>query len=120
MNDMEYFFSFLKPINSKAEELGQIVQDKYYTDPESALLNSRKMIEAIVNGWLEVCGLQNTYNLNDNIRILLTEEIIDRTIATDLHYVRKNGNNAAHELFTKEAHEILPKMWSSLYNIVDS
>lgn len=120
MNDMEYFFSFLKPINSKAEELGQIVQDKYYTDPESALLNSRKMIEAIVNGWLEVCGLQNTYNLNDNIRILLTEEIIDRTIATDLHYVRKNGNNAAHELFTKEAHEILPKIWSSLYNIVDS
>ncbi|MFL9650456.1 DNA phosphorothioation-dependent restriction protein DptF [Exiguobacterium chiriqhucha] len=117
---MEYFFSFLKPINSKAEELGQIVQDKYYTDPESALLNSRKMIEAIVNGWLEVCGLQNTYNLNDNIRILLTEEIIDRTIATDLHYVRKNGNNAAHELFTKEAHEILPKIWSSLYNIVDS
>jgi DNA phosphorothioation-dependent restriction protein DptF len=120
MNDMEYFFSFLKPINSKAEELGQIVQDKYYTDPESALLNSRKMIEAIVNGWLEVCGLQNTYNLNDNIRILLTEEIIDRAIATDLHYVRKNGNNAAHELFTKEAHEILPKIWSSLYNIVDS
>lgn len=117
---MEYFFSFLKPINSKAEELGQIVQDKYYTDPESALLNSRKMIEAIVNGWLEVCGLQNTYNLNDNIRILLTEEIIDRAIATDLHYVRKNGNNAAHELFTKEAHEILPKIWSSLYNIVDS
>lgn len=117
---MEYFFSFLKPINSKAEELGQIVQDKYYTDPESALLNSRKMIEAIVNEWLEVCGLQNTYNLNDNIRILLTEEIIDRAIATDLHYVRKNGNNAAHELFTKEAHEILPKIWSSLYNIVDS
>lgn len=117
---MEYFFSFLKPINSKAEELGQIVQDKYYTDPESALLNSRKMIEAIVNGWLEVCGLQNSYNLNDNIRILLTEEIIDRAIATDLHYVRKNGNNAAHELFTKEAHEILPKIWSSLYNIVDS
>lgn len=120
MNDMEYFFSFLKPINSKAKELGQIVQDKYYTDPESALLNSRKMVEALVNGWLEVCGLQNTYNLNDNIRILLTEEIIDRTIATDLHYVRKNGNNAAHELFTKEAHEILPKIWSSLYNIVDS
>lgn len=120
MNDMEYFFSFLKPINSKAEELGQIVQDKYYTDPESALLNSRKMIEAIVNGWLEVCGLQNSYNLNDNIRILLTEEIIDRAIASDLHYVRKNGNNAAHELFTKEAHEILPKIWSSLYNIVDS
>ncbi|WP_161568783.1 DNA phosphorothioation-dependent restriction protein DptF [Exiguobacterium sp. SH5S4] len=117
---MEYFFSFLKPINPKAEELGQIVQDKYYADPESALLNSRKMIEVIVNGWLEVSGLQNTYNLNDNIRVLLTEEIIDRLIATDLHYVRKNGNNAAHELFTKEAHEILPKIWSSLYNIVES
>ncbi|KDN57100.1 DNA phosphorothioation-dependent restriction protein DptF [Exiguobacterium sp. AB2] len=117
---MDYYFSFLKTINPKAEELGQIVQDKYYSDPESALLNSRKMIEAIVGEWLEVCGLQNTYNLNDNIKVLLTEDIIDRTIATDLHYVRKNGNNAAHELFTKEAHEILPKIWSSLYNIVDS
>lgn len=120
MKDMDYYFSFLKTINPKAEELGQIVQDKYYSDPESALLNSRKMIEAIVGEWLEVCGLQNTYNLNDNIKVLLTEDIIDRTIATDLHYVRKNGNNAAHELFTKEAHEILPKIWSSLYNIVDS
>ncbi|MCT4784771.1 DNA phosphorothioation-dependent restriction protein DptF [Exiguobacterium aestuarii] len=121
MNDMEYFFSFLKPINPKAEELAQIVEDKYYSkETDFALLNARKMIEAIVNEWLEVSGLQNTYNLNDNIRLLQSEEIIDRELASDLHYVRRNGNSAAHELFTKEAHEILPKIWSSLYNIVES
>ncbi|WP_214691178.1 MULTISPECIES: DNA phosphorothioation-dependent restriction protein DptF [unclassified Exiguobacterium] len=121
MNNMEYFFSFLKPINPKAEELAQIVEDKYYSkETDFALLNARKMIEAIVNEWLEVSGLQNTYNLNDNIRLLQSEEIIDRELASDLHYVRRNGNSAAHELFTKEAHEILPKIWSSLYNIVES
>lgn len=121
MNNMEYFFSFLKPINPKAEELARIVEDKYYSnETDFALLSARKMIEAIVNEWLEVSGLQNTYNLNDNIRLLQSEEIIDRELASDLHYVRRNGNSAAHELFTKEAHEILPKIWSSLYNIVES
>ncbi|RHB50480.1 DNA phosphorothioation-dependent restriction protein DptF [Exiguobacterium sp. AM39-5BH] len=121
MNDMEYFFSFLKPINPKAEELAQIIEDKYYSkETEFVLLNARKMIEAIVNEWIEVSGLQNTYNLNDNIRLLQSEEIIDREISSDLHYIRRNGNSAAHELFTKEAHEILPKIWSSLYSIVES
>lgn len=117
---MNYFFSFLKQINPKAEELGEKVQDRYFEDPESALLNSRKMIEAIVNNWLDIKGLQNTYNLNENIKLLQQEEIIDRTVASELHFIRKNGNSAAHESFTKESHQVLPQIWSALHTIIDS
>lgn len=91
-------FEFLRPVSTRMWQLGLAAERTFAYDPAAAIVNMRKLIEAIVK---QAVAHQGLYvgpedKLASLIQTLGRQRVIDRRLQDALHWLRKLGNDAAH------------------------
>lgn len=119
MYQESYFYQFLEPISKDLARLAKELEKSIFTGPRVMLTHSRVFIEHILKLVINIekLPLDSKTTLIDQIQLLhgngyLTEEITDA-----LHYVRKIGNQAAHDARKFRYSEAL-LAWEAVYKIV--
>lgn len=119
MYQESYFYQFLEPISKELAYLAKELENSIFTGPRVMLTHSRVFIEHILKLviHIEKLSLDSQTTLIDQIQLLhdngyLTDEITDA-----LHYVRKIGNQAAHDARKFRYSEAL-LAWEAVYKIV--
>lgn len=119
MYQESYFYQFLEPISKELAYLAKELENSIFTGPRVMLTHSRVFIEHILKQVINIekLPLDSQTTLIGQIQLLhgngyLTEEITDA-----LHYVRKIGNEAAHDARKFRYSEAL-LAWEAIYKIV--
>lgn len=116
-------FDFLKDIQdfSKLYEFCDIAELSYYSSTITSALFSRKALEYLVKS---VYNIQNWEygERTDLIYLINSAEFIDfindRRLISDLHFIRKIGNDAAHEDYVSKRNSFFALL--NLHNFVGS
>ena len=84
------FFKVLKNDYKDLEQLGEIINNNIYINPDFAILNSRDFIDKLLNIIAEKENLQYIIQLNqfEKIKYLSKEGIINDKISEDFDYIR--------------------------------
>ncbi|MDX8047291.1 sigma factor-like helix-turn-helix DNA-binding protein [Gracilibacillus sp. S3-1-1] len=95
----EGLFSFWKKIDQKLAELGPEIEDKVYSDPHAVLIKARMFAENLTKLVNEKENIQEVYDVkqNERIRKLLRNGFIVEEVYERFDWLRKMGNEAAHE-----------------------
>ncbi|WP_426354583.1 DNA phosphorothioation-dependent restriction protein DptF [Exiguobacterium sp. R-39] len=100
----ESTFDFLKEYNEDAFALALDMERQYHIDPDAALTYSRKFIEELAKDMMWRDKLtKSTISLIEMIRLIQGAHVLSSKSIDDLHYVRKLGNNAAHNSSTESS-----------------
>ena len=91
-------FEFLRPRRALLADLGGFAEAYAHSDPPSALLKLRTILEVMVDEIFAVYRLTRPYseNLNDLLNVEAFRQAVPEVVLEKLHAVRKAGNSAAH------------------------
>jgi type I restriction enzyme, R subunit len=91
-------FEILRPSWPDLAELGAFAERYAYSDPASALVKMRLFIERMVDGLYYRDRLPKPYSatLVDLLNNDVFRAVVPPTVLNKLHFVRKQGNKAAH------------------------
>jgi type I restriction enzyme R subunit len=91
-------FEFLRPRRALLADLGGFAEAYAHSDPPSALLKMRTILEVMVDEIFAVYRLTRPYseNLNDLLNVEAFRQAVPEVVLEKLHAVRKAGNSAAH------------------------
>lgn len=95
-----FLFSFMKEINLELVSLGQTIEEQLFTDPHSVLIKSRVYIETLTKFVLDQEKMEDVvsdHKLLDRIKKLHRHGILPDAIQQQFDWIRRMGNNAAHE-----------------------
>lgn len=114
-----YFYRFLEPVSKDLAHIAKQLENSIFTSPRVVLTHSRIFIEHILQKVIEIENLSQIRKgmLMEQVNLLdengyLTDEIRDA-----LHYVRMQGNQAAHDPRKFRYSEAL-LCWEAIYTIV--
>ncbi|WP_214811333.1 DNA phosphorothioation-dependent restriction protein DptF [Exiguobacterium sp. s127] len=111
----ESTFDFLNEWNEDAFKLALDMERQYYIDSDASLTYSRKFIEELAKDMVWRRKLP-TGSLMEMIRSLQVSHVLSSKSIDDLHYVRKLGNNAAHNHST-ESSTHLARVHKAMFDI---
>lgn len=119
MKKESYFFQFLEPVSKELGLLAKELENGIYTSPRVMLTHSRVFVENILKRVIEAenLTLEGHVTLLEQIQLLDRSGIVTSQICNDLHFVRKTGNQAAHDPRKFRYSEAL-LAWESIYRIV--
>ncbi|MGL5149865.1 MAG: DUF4145 domain-containing protein, partial [Clostridium sp.] len=111
-------FNYLEKDYSELFEITKEFTNIVYTDSESAIIKGRKFGELLSKEILklEKIDLDERANQVDRIKKLRDEELIEKEVVNDLHYLRSVGNLATHDKVETELVEAL-KIHKKLYDL---
>jgi len=91
-------FEFLRGRRALLADLGGFAEAYAHSDPASALLKMRTILEVMVDEIFTVYRLQRPYseNLSDLLNVESFRQAVPEIVQEKLHAVRKAGNSAAH------------------------
>ncbi|WP_085993250.1 DUF4145 domain-containing protein [Oceanobacillus senegalensis] len=119
MESQPYFYQFLKPISKELSYVARELEYSIFTSPRTMLTHARVFVENILQHiiGLEKLSKDRYSNLLEQIELLQKQEIVDQDIYDSLHFVRKLGNQAAHNARAFRYSEALLS-WEAVYKIV--
>ena len=119
MTRQTYFYKFLEPLSKELATIARELENSIFTSPRTMLTHSRTFIEAIVDKVLvtENISFELYTSLLDKLDNLEEHGIVTSEIRDALHVVRKNGNQAAHDVRQFRYSEALLS-WEALHTIV--
>lgn len=119
MNRDSYFYQFLEPVSKELGLLAKELESSIYVSPRVMLTHSRVFIEYILKRVIEAenLRLEDYMSLKEIIQFLDRSGIITQEICDSLHFVRKKGNQAAHDPRQFRYSEAL-LTWEAIYKIV--
>ena len=98
-------FGFLSKHDPLLFRLCASAERNYHDDPNTAVIKLRQFGEAVVKHLAAVfnidIGIEQTQA--DLLKTLQVRRLIDRNVADLLHYIRKEGNVAAHQFQTTQS-----------------
>lgn len=92
-------FGFLQEHDPLLLQLCLAAERNYHDDPNTTVIKLRQFGEAVVRHLAAVFNLTTTTEQTqaDLLKTLQVRRLIDRNVAELLHYLRREGNQAAHE-----------------------
>jgi type I restriction enzyme R subunit len=95
-------FAFLEQHDPLLLRLCASAERNYYDDPNTTVIKLRQFGEAVVRHLAAVFNVATTADQTqaDLLKVLQVRRVIDRNVADLLHYLRREGNQAAHEFET--------------------
>lgn len=95
-------FGFLTAHDPLLYRLCMAAERNYHDDPNTAVIKLRQFGEAIAKHLAAVFNIESGISQTqaDLLKTLQVRRLIDRNVAELLHYLRKEGNTAAHEYQT--------------------
>ncbi|WP_026906756.1 DUF4145 domain-containing protein [Paucisalibacillus globulus] len=119
MTRQTYFYHFLEPLSKELATIARELENSIFTSPRTMLTHSRTFIEAIVDKVLvtENISFDLYTSLLEKLDSLEEHGIVTPEIRDALHVVRKNGNQAAHDVRQFRYSEALLS-WEALHAIV--
>ncbi|MFS0671615.1 DUF4145 domain-containing protein [Ornithinibacillus sp. 179-J 7C1 HS] len=119
MQQQGYFYNFLEPVSQDLAFVAKQLENSIFTSPRVVLTHSRIFIEHILQKVMEMEKLPTIRKgmLMDQINILDEKGYLTEEIRDSLHYVRMQGNQAAHDPRKFRYSEAL-LCWEAIYIIV--
>lgn len=95
-------FAFLAEHDPLLLRLCVSAERNYHDDPNTTVIKLRQFGEAVVQHLAAVFNITTSPDQTqaDLLRVLQVRRVIDRNVAELLHYLRREGNRAAHEFET--------------------
>ena len=111
-------FGFVGEFSSTLEELALQVEDLLVSHPSAALSRARLFGEVFVSMILEQEQIREVGKSPqwEKIKILYQNDLIPDDIYTQLEFIRKNGNDATHQVIKIEL-ELARRIHRGLYNL---
>lgn len=111
-------FDFMKDVSRDLYELAIEIESRLYDHPATTLMKSRLYGEQLVKLVFEQEEIEEIYPLKnvERIRKLYRDEMIEKDIYIKLEWIRKKGNEAAHEMKKVKLEDVL-KAHKYLYDI---
>ncbi|WP_047986481.1 DUF4145 domain-containing protein [Ornithinibacillus californiensis] len=115
----DYFYCFLEPISRDLAYIAKQLEQSIFTSPRVVLTHSRIFIEHILQKVIEIEKLPPVRKgmLMDQVKLLEANGYLTDEIRDSLHYVRMQGNQAAHDPRKFRYSEAL-LCWEAVYMIV--
>lgn len=119
MQEETYFYRFLEPVSRDLAYIARQLENSIFTSPRVVLTHSRIFIEHILQKVIHIEELSKAgkITLIDQLNLLDENGYLTQEIRDALHYVRKLGNQAAHNPRKFRYSEAL-LCWESIYTIV--
>ncbi|MBB6453210.1 hypothetical protein HNQ94_001658 [Salirhabdus euzebyi] len=119
MDKQSYFYQFLQPISKELAYVARELENSIFSSPRTMLTHARVFVENILQQVMKVEKLPNDpwISLKERLDMLGENDILPEEIRDALHYVRKAGNQAAHDSRVFRFSEALHS-WEALYKIV--
>lgn len=119
MDNQSYFYQFLEPISKELAGLARELESSIFTSPRIVLTHARVFVENILQQVIKVEKLpdQAWTGLKERLDLLNDNGFLTPEIRDALHYVRKMGNQAAHDSRQFRYSEALLS-WEETYKIV--
>lgn len=97
-------FGFLSGHDPLLHQLCISAERNYHDDPNTTVIKLRQFGEAVVKHLAAVFNLDSGYEQTqaDLLKTLQVRRLIDRNVADLLHFLRKEGNAAAHQFQTSQ------------------
>ena len=98
-------FNFVGEFSSTLEELVLQVEDLLVNHPSAAMSRARLFGEVFVSMIFEQEQIREVGNLPqwEKVKILYQNDLIPDDIYTQLEFIRKNGNDATHQVIKNRA-----------------
>ncbi|MDU2242549.1 MAG: DUF4145 domain-containing protein [Paenibacillus sp.] len=114
-----YFYHFLEPISKELAFVARELENSIFNSPRTMLTHARTFVENILQKVIQEEKLSEDQRISflEKIDLLNKSELLPPEIRNDLHFVRKVGNEAAHEPRMFRYSEALSS-WESIYRIV--
>lgn len=119
MKRKNYYFQFLEPINKELAHVAQELEKSIFTSPRTMLTHARVFVENILQLVMKEEKLPEAtwVSLLARIDVLSDDGYITTEVRDALHYVRKLGNQAAHDTRNFRYSEALLS-WEAVYTVV--
>jgi len=119
MSDETYFYKFIEPISKDLAILARELESSIFTSPRIMLTHARVFVENILQQVIQKENLPNEQwtGLKERLDLLDEKGYLTPEIRDALHYVRRIGNQAAHDSRQFRYSESLLS-WEATYNIV--
>lgn len=117
--ETNYFYQFMEPISKELAYVARELENSIFTSPRTMLTHARMFIENILHQImvLENIPYERNTSLNSQIRLLQEHDLINEDMFESLQFIRKLGNQAAHDSRVFRYSEALLS-WEALYHIV--
>ncbi|TYA11076.1 DUF4145 domain-containing protein [Paenibacillus faecis] len=114
-----YFYHFLEPISKELALVARELENSIFNSPRTMLTHARTFVENILQKVIQAEKLPENQRIGflEKIDLLNNNELLPPDIRNDLHFVRKLGNEAAHNARMFRYSEALSS-WESIYQIV--
>lgn len=119
MQEESYFYRFLEPISKDLAYIAKQLENSIFTSPRIVLTHSRIFIEHILQKVIKIEKLptKSKVTLLEQINLLDDNGLLTDEIRNALHYIRTQGNQAAHDPRMFRFSEALLG-WEAIYTIV--
>lgn len=114
-----YFYHFLEPISKELAFVARELENSIFNSPRTMLTHARTFVENILQKVIQAEKLSEDQRIGflEKIDLLSKSDLLTPEIRNDLHFVRKIGNEAAHETRMFRYSEALSS-WECIYRIV--
>ncbi|MDR7000234.1 DUF4145 domain-containing protein [Neobacillus niacini] len=114
-----FFYQFLEPISKELALVAKELENSIFTSPRTMLTHARVFVENILQQVIKAEELPDEprTNLKERLDMLNDRGYLIPEIRDALHYIRQNGNQAAHDARTFRFSEALLS-WEAIYKIV--
>lgn len=119
MSQQQYFYQFLQPISKELAFVACELENSIFTSPRTMLTHARIFIENILQHVMKIEKLtcDQWIGLKEQIDLLNDKGLLTPEIRDALHYIRKLGNQAAHDSRQFRYSEALLS-WEETYKVV--
>lgn len=119
MSNQSYFYQFFEPISKELASLAHELENSIFTSPCIMLTHARVFVENILQQVIKAEKLpdQQWTGLKERLDLLNENGFLTLEIRDALHYVRRMGNQAAHDSRRFRYSEALLS-WEEIYIIV--
>lgn len=117
--ESNYFYQFLETTSKELAYVARELENSIFTSPRTMLTHARVFIENILHQviLLEKMDDKQYKSLKAQITLLQEHDLINESMYESLHFVRKLGNQAAHDSRVFRYSEALLS-WEAVYHIV--
>jgi hypothetical protein len=119
MHNRTYFYQFLEPVSKELMSLACELENIIFKSPRMMLTHARVFVENVLKLVIQAENLSEEpmTNLKERIDLLYLNGYITSDIRDELHIIRKNGNEAAHDSRMFRYSEALSS-WEAVYKVV--
>lgn len=102
-------FSFLERISPDLYTLANQIEEQLYDQPDTTLMKARLFCEQLLKLVFQKENIQEIYPYKhvERIQKLYREQLIEKDLYMKLEWLRKKGNQAAHEIHTTKIEDVL-------------